>query len=93
MYTREGITGSNPVLSATKRRRMKKKTFILIFVLWFILGILYVSLVDKGEKEEQKITGEQEKEIFEFDTLQTINDSITIRQIRQMDSLHAAGKL
>jgi hypothetical protein len=72
---------------------MKKITLIVVFVLCFILGILYVSLVDKGEKEEQKITGEQEKEIFEFDTLQTINDSITIRQIRQMDSLHAAGKL
>jgi len=91
MYTREGITGSNPVLSATKRKRMKKPTLILFFVLWFIIGILYVSLVNSDNKEEFDDPDKIEK--VEFDSAEALNDSITIRQVRQMDSLHAAGKL
>ena len=91
MYTREGITGSNPVLSATKRKRMKKTTLILVFVLCFVIGILYVSLANSEDKEEFNDPDKTER--VEFDTLREINDSISIRQIRQMDSLHAAGKL
>ena len=70
---------------------MKKTTFILIFVLWFILGILYVSLSNSEGKDEFNDPDKMEK--MGFDTLKVLNDSITIRQIRQMDSLHAAGKL
>jgi hypothetical protein len=70
---------------------MKKPTLILFFVLWFIIGILYVSLVNSDNKEEFDDPDKIEK--VEFDSAEALNDSITIRQVRQMDSLHAAGKL
>ena len=87
MYTREGITGSNPVLSADKKT-MKKKTLITIFVFCLVLGVLYVRAQD-GEIQNSRT---EELEIKE-DTVLDLNDSISIRQVRQMDSLHAAGKL
>ena len=90
MYTREGITGSNPVLSATKKKRMKKITLIMIFVFWFVIGIVYVSI----SSSEEKVTDPDFNEFqIEEDTVLDLNDSISIRQVRQMDSLHAAGKL
>lgn len=88
MYTREGITGSNPVLSANKIMR-KTRLFILVFSLWFILGVLYVSW-SKGE--EENVTDPKGTEFNLDPDPMDLNDSISIRQIKQMDSLHAAGK-
>ena len=87
MYTREGITGSNPVLSADKKT-MKRTNLIILVVLMFVLGLVYVAITTSEETDEPK------KEEFgvEQDSLD-FNDSISIRQVRQMDSLHAAGKL
>ena len=87
MYTREGITGSNPVLSADKKT-MKRTNLIILVVLMFVLGLVYVATTTSEETDEQKT---EEFEI-EQDSLD-FNDSISIRQVRQMDSLHAAGKL
>ena len=87
MYTREGITGSNPVLSADKKT-MKRTNLIILVVLMFVLGLLYVATTTSEETDEPKT---EEFEI-EQDSLD-LNDSISIRQVRQMDSLHAAGKL
>lgn len=86
MYTREGITGSNPVLSANKKDMKKKISLILFFVLWFLLGLLYVSKTRAEEKEEK------EEFVTPEDALD-FNDSISIDQVRRLDSLHAAGKL
>ena len=85
MYTREGITGSNPVLSANKKA-MKRTNLIILVVLMFVIGLIYVSMTSSEEKTEAQETS------LEEDTLD-FNDSISIRQIRQMDSLHAEGKL
>ena len=87
MYTREGITGSNPVLSADKKT-MKRTNLIILVVLMFVLGLVYVAITTSEETDEQK-TEEFEVEQDSLD----FNDSISIRQVRQMDSLHAAGKL
>ena len=87
MYTREGITGSNPVLSADKKT-MKRTNLIILVVLMFVLGLVYVATTTSEETDEPKT---EEFEI-EPDSLD-FNDSISIRQVRQMDSLHAAGKL
>ena len=87
MYTREGITGSNPVLSADKKT-MKRTNLIILVVLMFVLGLVYVATTTSEETDEPKT---EEFEI-EQDSLD-FNDSISIRQVRQMDSLHAAGKL
>ena len=87
MYTREGITGSNPVLSANKKA-MKRTNLIILVVLMFVLGLVYVATTTSEETDEPKT---EEFEI-EQDSLD-FNDSISIRQVRQMDSLHAAGKL
>ena len=87
MYTREGITGSNPVLSADKKT-MKRTNLIILVVLMFVLGLYYVAITTSEETDEPKT---EEFEI-EQDSLD-LNDSISIRQVRQMDSLHAAGKL
>ena len=87
MYTREGITGSNPVLSAYKKT-MKRTNLIILVVLMFVLGLVYVATTTSEETDEQK-TEEFEVEQDSLD----FNDSISIRQVRQMDSLHAAGKL
>lgn len=87
MYTREGITGSNPVLSADKKT-MKRTNLIILVVLMFVLGLVYVATTTSEETDEQK-TEEFEVEQDSLD----FNDSISIRQVRQMDSLHAAGKL
>jgi hypothetical protein len=69
---------------------MKKITLIMIFVLWFVIGVVYVSV----SSSEEKVTDPDFNEFqIEEDTVLDLNDSISIRQIRQMDSLHAAGKL
>ena len=85
MYTREGITDSNPVLSANKKA-MKRTNLIILVVLMFVIGLIYVSMTSSEEKTEAQETS-LEKDTLDF------NDSISIRQIRQMDSLHAEGKL
>lgn len=54
----------------------------------FVLGLVYVATTTSEETDEPKT---EEFEI-EQDSLD-FNDSISIRQVRQMDSLHAAGKL
>ena len=87
MYTRKGITGSNPVLSADKKT-MKRTNLIILVVLMFVLGLVYVAITTSEETDEPK-TEEFEVEQDSLD----FNDSISIRQVRQMDSLHAAGKL
>jgi preprotein translocase subunit SecG len=87
MYTREGITGSNPVLSANKKA-MKRTNLIILVVLMFVLGLVYVATTTSEETEEQKTEEIQ----IEQDSLD-LNDSISIMQVRQMDSLHALGKL
>jgi hypothetical protein len=69
---------------------MKKITLIMIFVLWFVIGVVYVSV----SSSEEKVTDPDFNEFqIEEDTVLDLNDSISIRQVRQMDSLHAAGKL
>lgn len=87
MYTREGITGSNPVLSAN-RKTMKRTNLIILVVLMFVLGLVYVAITPSEETDEQKTEEIQ----IEQDSLD-LNDSISIMQVRQMDSLHALGKL
>ena len=88
MYTREGITGSNPVLSANKIMR-KTRLFILIFSIWFILGVLYVSW-SKTKTEEIKVPSTEE---FNLDPEpMDFEDSIGLDQVKRMDSLHKAGK-
>lgn len=87
MYTREGITGSNPVLSADKKT-MKRTNLIILVVLMFVLGLVYVATTTSEETDEQKTEEIQ----IEQDSLD-LNDSISIMQVRQMDSLHALGKL
>lgn len=87
MYTREGITGSNPVLSANKKS-MKRTNLIILVVLMFVLGLVYVAITTPEETDEQKT----EEILIEQDSLD-LNDSISIMQVRQMDSLHALGKL
>ena len=87
MYTRKGITGSNPVLSADKKT-MKRTNLIILVVLMFVLGLVYVATTTSEETDEPKTEEfEVERDSLDF------NDSISIRQVRQMDSLHAAGKL
>ena len=87
MYTREGITGSNPVLSANKKA-MKRTNLIILVVLMFVLGLVYVATTTTEETDEQKTEEIQ----IEQDSLD-LNDSISIMQVKQMDSLHAEGKL
>ena len=87
MYTRKGITGSNPVLSADKKT-MKRTNLIILVVLMFVLGLYYVAITTSEETDEPK-TEEVQPEQDSLD----LNDSISIRQVRQLDSLHAAGKL
>lgn len=87
MYTREGITGSNPVLSANKKT-MKRTNLIILVVLLIVLGLVYVAITTSEETDEQKTEEIQ----IEQDSLD-LNDSISIMQVRQMDSLHALGKL
>ena len=87
MYTREGITGSNPVLSADKKT-MKRTNLIILVVLLIVLGLYYVAITTSEETDEPKTEEAQPEQ----DTLD-LNDSISIRQVRQLDSLHAAGKL
>ena len=75
---------------SNKKKRMKKITLIMIFVLWFVIGVVYVSASSK----EEKVTDPDFNEFqIEEDAVLDLNDSISIRQVRQMDSLHAAGKL
>jgi len=62
----------------------------MIFVLWFVIGVVYVSASSKEEKVSDPDFNEFQ---IEEDTVLDLNDSISIGQIRQMDSLHAAGKL
>ena len=88
MYTRKGITGSNPVLSANKIMR-KTRLLILIFCIWFILGVLYVSW-SKAEKES--VTDPKGTEFNLEPEPMDFEDSIGLDQVRRMDSLHKAGK-
>jgi uncharacterized alpha/beta hydrolase family protein len=67
---------------------MKRTNLIILVVLMFVLGLVYVATTTSEETDEQK-TEEFEVEQDSLD----FNDSISIRQVRQMDSLHAAGKL
>ena len=87
MYTREGITGSNPVLSADKKT-MKRTNLIILVVLLIVLGLFFSAITTSEETGEPK-TEEVQPEQDSLD----LNDSISIRQVRQLDSLHAAGKL
>ena len=87
MYTRKGITGSNPVLSADKKT-MKRTNLIILVVLLIVLGLFFPSITTSEETDEPKTEEIQPEQ----DTLD-LNDSISIRQVRQLDSLHAAGKL
>ena len=87
MYTREGITGSNPVLSADKKT-MKRTNLIILVVLLIVLGLFFSAIPTSEETGEPK-TEEVQPEQDSLD----LNDSISIRQVRQLDSLHAAGKL
>ena len=70
---------------------MRRNVTILGFILLFLIGLLYAALNNSEEGNEFK--EEKEEVILQVDTLQRINDSISIRQIRQMDSLYKAGKL
>jgi len=54
----------------------------------FVLGLVYVAITTPEETDEQKT----EEILIEQDSLD-LNDSISIMQVRQMDSLHALGKL
>ena len=67
---------------------MKRTNLIILVVLMFVLGLAYVATTTSEETDEQKT----EEFGVEQDSLD-FNDSISIRQVRQMDSLHAAGKL
>ena len=87
MYTRKGITGSNPVLSADKKT-MKRTNLIILVVLLIVLGLFFSAITTSEETDEPKTEEIQPEQ----DTLD-LNDSISIRQVRQLDSLHAAGKL
>ena len=87
MYTREGITGSNPVLSADKKT-MKRTNLIILVVLLIVLGLFFSTITTSEETDEPKTEGIQPEQ----DSL-NLNDSISIQQVRQLDSLHAAGKL
>ena len=87
MYTREGITGSNPVLSADKKT-MKRTNLIILVVLLIVLGLFFSAITTSEETDEPKTEEAQPEQ----DSL-NLNDSISIQQVRQLDSLHAAGKL
>jgi CHASE3 domain sensor protein len=67
---------------------MKRTNLIILVVLMFVLGLVYVATTTTEETDEQKT---EEFEI-EQDSLD-LNDSISIMQVKQMDSLHAEGKL
>ena len=67
---------------------MKRTNLIILVVLMFVLGLAYVATTNSEETDEQKT---EEFEI-EQDSLD-LNDSISIMQVKQMDSLHAEGKL
>ena len=54
----------------------------------FVLGLVYVATTTTGETDEQRT----EEFKIEKDTLD-FNDSISIEQVKRLDSLHAAGKL
>ncbi len=54
----------------------------------FVLGLVYVATTTSEETDEPKTEGIQPEQ----DSL-NLNDSISIQQVRQLDSLHAAGKL
>lgn len=86
MYTRRGITGSNPVLSADKN--MRRINLIILLVLMFFLGLTCVEIFSQKEKKKLEVkVSESDPESL------SLNDSISMRQVRRMDSLHAAGKL
>ncbi len=67
---------------------MKRTNLIILVVLMFVLGLVYVATTTSEETDEQKTEEIQ----IEQDSLD-LNDSISIMQVRQMDSLHALGKL
>jgi len=67
---------------------MKRTNLIILVVLLIVLGLYYVAITTSEETDEPKTEEAQPEQ----DTLD-LNDSISIRQVRQLDSLHAAGKL
>ena len=67
---------------------MKRTNLIILVVLLIVLGLYYVAITTSEETDEPKTEEIQPEQ----DTLD-LNDSISIRQVRQLDSLHAAGKL
>ena len=86
----KGYHGFESRSLSSKKKRMKKITLIMIFVLWFVIGVVYVS----ASSAEEKVSDPDFNEFqIEEDTILDLNDSISIGQVRQMDSLHAAGKL
>jgi hypothetical protein len=92
MYAREGITGSNPVLSANRKMEINLKKIILI--LWIqvfvLLGIFFLSSRGYDSLNTEEVP---EEEIILRPAEMSQSDSISVRQYRRMDSLHAAGKL
>ena len=62
----------------------------MIFCLWFVLGVLYISWAKSGEGQETKIPVSEDFNL-DPDPLD-IEDSIGLDQVRRMDSLHKAGK-
>ena len=67
---------------------MKRTNLIILVILMFVLGLIYVATTTTEETDEQRT----EEILIEQDSLD-LNDSISIMQVRQMDSLHALGKL
>jgi len=62
----------------------------MLFCLWFILGVLYVS----WSKTKTEGFNPPIDRSFNLDPApDDFNDSISINQIKRMDSLHKAGKL
>jgi hypothetical protein len=67
---------------------MKRTNLIILVVLLIVLGLFFSAITTSEETDEPKTEEIQPEQ----DTLD-LNDSISIRQVRQLDSLHSAGKL
>jgi uncharacterized alpha/beta hydrolase family protein len=67
---------------------MKRTNLIILVVLLIVLGLFFSAVTTSEETDEPKTEEAQP----ERDSL-NLNDSISIQQVRQLDSLHAAGKL
>jgi uncharacterized alpha/beta hydrolase family protein len=67
---------------------MKRTNLIILVVLLIVLGLFFSTITTSEETDEPKTEEAQPEQ----DSL-NLNDSISIQQVRQLDSLHAAGKL